>query len=313
LHLYGFELLRATLLQAHFHEALIHTGAIDLAGAKDLGNDETLAQQWQTICSLGLDGKTAHLLSGNEAESIAGVKLNAKLGSTFIYDQLAVGVSAKALCRQLLQHPNIQQIKAQLAHYVHNEKAPACWQLTLDNQHIIEASNVVFCSGVDMHTRFPEFPTHLVRGQTSLIAANTLSQRLSKTLRFGSYLCPSQDGKHLLGATFEHDTLDADLSVQSHQENLSALHNALPELFPQVLDAPLGGHTGFRVTTRDRMPIIGAHPQENGLWINTAHGAQGLMTSFVAAQIIADTMMGDAPAMPTSFIKSVSPLRFLNP
>jgi glycine/D-amino acid oxidase-like deaminating enzyme len=60
---------------------------------------------------------------------------------------------------------------------------------------------------------------------------------------------------------------------------------------------PLRMWTGFRPATPDGLPLIGAWPALDGIWIAGGHEGLGITSSLGTAQLIADQMAGRMPAI----------------
>ena len=142
--------------------------------------------------------------------------------------------------------------------------------------------------------------------------------KLSSVIHFGRSLTPILDGKHHLGSTFEPATkftsIDyKSLSELSQDNNIDALKKFLPKL---QLDSKLNldGQVAWRCYTKDSLPIIGsvARPGQNGqcypgLYINVGHGARGLLSCMIAAEIISCNIQKRTQAfLPENLLKATS-------
>lgn len=58
--------------------------------------------------------------------------------------------------------------------------------------------------------------------------------------------------------------------------------------------------TGFRAATPDSLPLIGRHPQIEGLWLATGHEGLGITTSLGTAEVLGDLMAGRAAKIPAA-------------
>ncbi len=54
---------------------------------------------------------------------------------------------------------------------------------------------------------------------------------------------------------------------------------------------------GFRASTPDKLPIIGPYPQLDGVWLATGHEGLGITMAPGTARILADQILGRAPAI----------------
>lgn len=55
--------------------------------------------------------------------------------------------------------------------------------------------------------------------------------------------------------------------------------------------------TGFRPATPDKLPLIGAWPAVDGLWIAAGHEGLGITTALGTGSMLADLILGKAPAI----------------
>jgi len=53
--------------------------------------------------------------------------------------------------------------------------------------------------------------------------------------------------------------------------------------------------TGFRAATPDSLPLIGAHPGQDGLWLAVGHEGLGVTTAPATARLIAAQITGATP------------------
>ena len=105
-------------------------------------------------------------------------------------------------------------------------------------------------------------------------------------------LQPRPTGQLLIGSSRQFDTTDP------------AVDNAiLARMLRRALDYAPGlaelsvirTWTGFRAATPDGLPIIGAHPGMDGLWLAVGHEGLGVTTAPATAQLIAAQLTGAAP------------------
>lgn len=246
------------------------------------------AQQWPAELLCELD--TAH------ASQRAGLPLPGR----WLWRAQALRVDAAALCSRLLDHPRIEC------------RFGREWSFSGNAQAVSAApERRIFCTGASARTQFPELPINQVRGQCTLLSANTASSALRLPLRFGGYLLPAQhaSGVHVLGSTFERDPLDGELRSRSQQMNLEKLAGVLPDLAASWQDASLAGSAGLRLTSPDRLPLAGW--LDPGQAINIAHGSHGLATAFATAALLCAELAGDPPPLPADIVLALKPQRFL--
>lgn len=172
-----------------------------------------------------------------------------------------------------------------------------------------------------------------LRGQTSTLAPEVLSG-LRTVIGGDAYACPLPGDRAVVGSTYDDgDRLLPD--PEADESNLRRLRRmlwagTLPEPLPrQALEAST---VGFRYTARDRMPLVGALPDESaarsvaqellrndrlpipvreGLFGAFAFGSRGQLWSAIAAELLADLLDGDPMPLERDLLGAVDPGRFL--
>jgi glycine/D-amino acid oxidase-like deaminating enzyme len=72
--------------------------------------------------------------------------------------------------------------------------------------------------------------------------------------------------------------------------------------------------TGFRAATPDNLPLIGPCPGREGLYLATGHEGLGITTSLATACLLADQVLGRAPAIPVGpYLPARSPQEAAHP
>ena len=113
------------------------------------------------------------------------------------------------------------------------------------------------------------------------------------------FVTPMEEGLRV-GGTVEIGGLDA----PPDERRAAVLGRIARETFGGLDAAPTTTWMGHRPCMPDSVPIVGAAPRHEGLWIATGHGHLGLTDSLTTAQRIADSLLAvddhpDAPAAPS--------------
>ena len=194
-------------------------------------------------------------------------------------------------------------------------------------------------------------PTKTIRGQITYIAQDPVLESLGTNLCAKGYISPltfpsqftstctlskqseSEVAFHSVGASFNLNDFNTELSDQDHKTNLNHLQTMLPQLKKTHI---LGGRVGFRCTSTDYLPLVGPLPDISAfeddfaefshnakqlinkpgcyypnLYINVAHGSKGLCYTPLAAALIAHTIAGVPPPCAQSVADSLNPARFI--
>ena len=135
----------------------------------------------------------------------------------------------------------------------------------------IAAKNVIFCQGVQNRSNpwFDIFRVNSLKGEFISIQSDW---RKDVILNRGVYMVPgAQEGEWRVGATYNWNDESPEVTEWARRE----LSGKLEELIriPYTITSQ---QCGVRPTTRDRKPIIGAHPHYQSLIIFNGLGTKGV-------------------------------------
>lgn len=142
-----------------------------------------------------------------------------------------------------------------------------------------------------------------VRGQ---ITSYRTAKRLFGTVIYSprGYLVPRLDGRILAGATVEDVGFDKSVTA----DGVDFLREKAIEIAPSLVNLePSESWAGLRPRAADGLPILGAFPEIENLFIATAHYRNGILLAPKTAKILADVIAGDAES---KYLKIYSPRRF---
>ncbi|PZO86657.1 MAG: tRNA U-34 5-methylaminomethyl-2-thiouridine biosynthesis protein [Micavibrio aeruginosavorus] len=159
-------------------------------------------------------------------------------------------------------------------------------------------------AGSPEHPALAGLPLHTVRGQITFAAAMDESARLETSIGYSGYVAPAVDGVHTVGSTFQKWMSDTNVRVEDDAANLANLAAALPS-FPKM--DICGSRASLRTSARDRFPVVG---MIEGGFVSTAHGSHGIISSLMAAHLIADMARGGPYCLGKASVKALSPQRF---
>ncbi|HEX5127005.1 MAG TPA: bifunctional tRNA (5-methylaminomethyl-2-thiouridine)(34)-methyltransferase MnmD/FAD-dependent 5-carboxymethylaminomethyl-2-thiouridine(34) oxidoreductase MnmC [Rhodocyclaceae bacterium] len=155
-------------------------------------------------------------------------------------------------------------------------------------------------------------PLSAARGQVSHLPANDIAP-LTTVVCGSGYVTPAIDGIASMGATFVVDDLETDLRTTEHSENLDKLEDMLSGYGNNLQPDNLDGRASIRAITSDRLPVLGAMPDQPGLWVLSGFGARGLVWGNLCAELLASQICDEPLPLERSLIKAMSPTRFANP
>lgn len=165
----------------------------------------------------------------------------------------------------------------------------------LTSEGELDAEHYILASGAWLSQLLP-LPVRPVKGQM-------LSVRMPRETRqplplqrilYGPdiYLVPRQDGRLVIGATVE----EVGWTPHNNPEGIKALLERAIKLYPAVADWSIEEFWwGFRPTTPDQLPILGASSCEN-LWLATGHHRNGILLAPATASLLADLILAQKAA-----------------
>lgn len=307
-------------------------------GLMQLAMTDTMHQRLQeALRRVGLPKSFAYWCDSNQASDVIGQETDYE----GLFFPEAGWVQPASVVAHCLAHEAIE-LKLQEAVVSMQrirDKNDQAWQVsTPDNTY--SADIVVVATGAlnEALNKQLHLPIRPVKGQVSHFQAASLKGTLKTTVTHRGYSVsgdfgPSSPYAAISGATFEAPDLSPDLSQVSHVENHGLVDEALPGWLTSA--SATAGKVGFRPTTPDHLPLIGAVPDfewmktayfeqnhthavyryekqhyQTGLYVSNGHGARGLMSVFLAAEVIGAQIVNASPVMPRHLYQAVHPARF---
>jgi tRNA 5-methylaminomethyl-2-thiouridine biosynthesis bifunctional protein len=232
-------------------------------------------------------------------------------------------VRPKAWCELLLRHPAITLQRQAVTGWQATDDS---LQLQLGEDKLASADTVIVCTGASTLTLpgMQNMPLQVVRGQVTEVAATDASRHWQQVNCQAGYLTPAIDGVHSVGASYQ-PVADADevaaliqsnpliSNVADDQYNLDTLRQHLPQHW-QALGGDniklLPSRSGLRCRTADYLPLVGSLPDNDKIWLNTAHGSRGISSTPLCAELLADQLSGLTPAVDGGLVRSLSLNRY---
>jgi tRNA 5-methylaminomethyl-2-thiouridine biosynthesis bifunctional protein len=250
-------------------------------GSLHLANDEDKQKRYpRTLENWKWNSDHMQYLSLDDASRTAGVDLS--------YDALylpdSAQVNPKALCHQYLRSIKVVDVE----------------QNNFDI-HILAIGAASVENGV-----LANFPIHTVRGQITEIRATPESQSIKTNICYGGYISAPRDGIHVVGSTFQKWLFETNIRLEDDVENIKKLSVQIPSCSGfDVVDH----RSSLRTASNDRFPIVGTLT-DSGFLVSAAHGSHGIVSSLVAAHLLADIIRGGVRSLGKTTIKALSPERF---
>ncbi len=203
------------------------------------------------------------------------------------------------------------------------------WQaLDADGEIIAAAPVVILANGMQSTglAQAAALPLHTIRGQVSHLPAASLPD-LPFVLCGDGYLTGAVNGVVSVGASYDRDDHDTALRADSHAGNLDKLRQLLPGVSPAIDSHTLPGRVGFRCVSADRLPLVGALPDQAALaaggevqlrdaprWPQLygllAYASRGLIWAPLAAEIVACALEDEPGPLGKDLLALLDPARF---
>lgn len=303
-------------------------------GVLQLGSTERIRKQIDRLgSSYEMAPEMAQVINAKAASKLAGVEID----SDALYFPQAGWVDPVQLCRLLLKSAGDSVELKSNCHVESIKVVDGVWSLFDEKQSRIAQSDTLILANASASSVFEQtsfLPLRSARGQISVIPSTEKSQRLSCAICHDGYILPDSNGKHVIGASFITGDDSVEPRAEEDRENVSRLRTALPDLFVGDISV-VNRRASVRATTLDRLPLVGpvadekffednfhdlhkGRPAEkyasakylDGLYVNTGHGARGLTSAFLAAEVIASQLNDEPLAVSDSVWQAVSPSRF---
>jgi tRNA 5-methylaminomethyl-2-thiouridine biosynthesis bifunctional protein len=228
------------------------------------------------------------IVTPDEASRIAGIHL--QYGALYLPE--GGSVAPKKLCAAYMRHIDFRP------------------NTPVENLEDIDAEIIVLTCGMAVLKFAPNLPIIPVRGQITQVKATQLSAEINCGICYDGYIMPAKNGVHTLGATFQPELNNSNIIKLDDQENIQKLAEAIPglEVGLEVVDQ----RASVRATSRNRFPIIGPAPGMENVYISTAHGSYGILSTLLGAHLLADMIMDRPRCLAADVVAALSPQRFKN-
>jgi glycine/D-amino acid oxidase-like deaminating enzyme len=151
---------------------------------------------------------------------------------------------------------------------------------------LIDSEKVVFAEGFGLKNNpyFNYLPLNGTHGDILTIKANITSDRI---FNFGKFLLPLPNGLFRYGSTYNWAKKDSDISEEGKQDLIEHWNKHFTTPFEIVEQK-----AGLRPTVKDRIPLVGQHPEYNHLYCFNGLGTKGVMIAPWLAENFVDSLMG---------------------
>jgi tRNA 5-methylaminomethyl-2-thiouridine biosynthesis bifunctional protein len=281
---------------------------------------------------------TDELVSGESTadKSKAGESIQGRSEGSVTVSYPSAGVVLPAILCDVLKNEcgeNLNIIAAEVTDIKYDGKK---WQCMHDDDLLKENEILIIANGTRINDLglSLDFPVEPIRGQVVELNENKASKIIKKILNADVHITPAINSMHYLGATYTKRCETIEVSSDDNRRLLQSLDKIYPGIFKE--DDVSNSWVGFRTMSKDRVPIVGAIPDEaffnkeyadichgnttkayqsarylKGLYISAAHGSRGFTSSFISAEIIASQLAGEPSPVNKKILDYLSPSRFI--
>jgi len=275
----------------------------------------------------------AQTLDAQAASERAGLEINEAVH----YYPLAITLQPMKLLQSLIDGMGSAlsiRYKTQIDSFIYSNNQ---WHLYNKKSELIKRSDILICASAWQINHFDSLK-HLgiqaVRGQISVLNSTQKSKKIKIPLSYDGYLLPDLYGQQVAGASFVPGDMSTEIRQTEHADNLANLQQWFSDLFS--VDDVRAGRASIRAVTTDRVPVLGAAPDEtryledyadlhkgrpahkytegnylSGLYVNTGHGARGFTSAFLAGDLLAATICDEPLPVANRVRYALHPARFL--
>ena len=248
------------------------------------------------IDNWGWNQDHACLLNPTESSAVAGIKLD---HSTLYFPDAGM-VSPKKLTEFLARSAQVI-----LVDVITIERQESNWQVNAQDFDVVILAGSFDVLKFDMTKHLP---LQKIRGQITQVKVGDTYKNLKTNLSYGGYSSVAIGGEAIIGSTFQHWIDNDALRPEDDEDNISKLKSIAPELVDGLIVT--GGRASFRCAAKDRTPVIGKIEGFENLYISTAHGSHGILSSLMAAGFLSAKIFNEPQLLPISVENAVSPNRF---
>ena len=190
----------------------------------------------------------------------------------------------------------------------HIDPVAGGWRLMdADGRPILTVDTVIIAAGWGSAALLdPDRPILApVRGQ-----ANWTEGPTTPAVAWGGYAIPTGDGV-LYGATHDRGDTGTEVRDADSSRNLEILSTRLPNLAARVAATPGRARAAVRATTADRLPLAGALPGREGLFLLTGMGSRGFAFAPLLAEYVVALVLDRPSPLPAALAARVDPARLI--
>lgn len=176
------------------------------------------------------------------------------------------------------------------------ERSLNSWSIQLDDQHI-QAKNLIYATGyATLSIKYwADIPFNPIKGQVATFKFKSSELGFEHSISSLGYIANldgTRENTFIQGSTYEHDFED----IQPSEYGRDYLKNKLKQTLPGLEEDSeiIDQWAGVRVSTPNRKPVLGEHPEIENLFIFTGLGSKGLLYGkFLADHFVGHLLNGN--------------------
>lgn len=155
----------------------------------------------------------------------------------------------------------------------------------------LSPKQIIFCAGhhASQNRWFSWLPFRPAKGE--ILTLPPTDGLPDKILNYGNWLIPLDNRQVRIGATFDRDNINTDITDTARDYLLAALKQFAPTLKTTLTNQ----QAGIRPCTQDRNPFLGYHPRHPQIAIFNGFGAKGSLQIPWHSQRFAESLLNNAP------------------
>jgi len=269
-------------------------------------------------------------IDGQQITKLSNLSPDVTTASLFHY---SYWISPASLVSSLIRHPNIHVLTN--TEITRLEYKKNTWLVFCQDRLVQSASYVIVANAnkINQFIQTCHYKTKTIRGQTTQINAHNPSNII---ICAEGYLIPNNGKEFTIGATFNPDDGLNQARAEDDLENIDNLSEIDVRLSSIGASNIRGSKVGVRTSTYNKHPLVGPvldyeqfihdfarlsldknYRIKNtctylpNLYMNVAHGAKGILTTGISAEIIADMIDNGVVALFNQSIKEIHPNRII--
>jgi len=221
----------------------------------------------------------------------------------------AGAVSPHQLRDEILKHPNIQLVIAQISAVKEMNSHTELWQ---DQVHLATTDHTIVCCAKQSAELFEDYPVlKPIRGQVSWVENVEQPLTLDEAYSYGGYCMQLNPSQLILGASFYPNRDDAEVLAEDHVHNYELIHSVFPDYAEKLpFIEKWQGRASVRAQSLDYFPLVGKMKNHEQTYTFAGLGSKGFLFAPLCSEVLAALVLGELCPIPQTLLNKLSPERF---